>query len=57
MKLEHFGMAEPGACRLVFTADAAELDAALRAVQATRLSVRPGSADFLQAAAAPPGGG
>ena len=34
MKLEHFGMAEPGACRLVFTADAAELDAALRAVQA-----------------------
>mgnify|MGYP004564072693 FL=1 len=34
MKLEHFGMAEPGACRLVFTADAAELDAALQAVQA-----------------------
>ena len=25
MKLEHFGMAEPGDCRVVFTADAAEL--------------------------------
>ena len=25
MKLEHFGMAEPGDCRLVFTADAEEL--------------------------------
>lgn len=34
MKLEHFGMAEPGACRLVFTASAVELDAALQAVQA-----------------------
>ena len=26
MKLEHFGMAEPGDCRLVFTADAEELE-------------------------------
>lgn len=34
MKLEHFGMAEPGACRLVFTASAVELDAALQALQA-----------------------
>ena len=34
MKLEHFGMAEPGACRLVFTASAVELNAALQAVQA-----------------------
>ena len=25
MKLEHFGMAEPGDCRLVFTASAEEL--------------------------------
>ena len=29
MKLEHFGMAEPGDCRLVFTAGAEELAAAL----------------------------
>ena len=29
MKLEHFGMAEPGDCRLVFTASAEELTAAL----------------------------
>ena len=29
MKLEHFGMAEPGDCRLVFTASAEELAAAL----------------------------
>ena len=29
MKLEHFGMAEPGDCRLVFTANAEELAAAL----------------------------
>ena len=28
MKLEHFGMAEPGDCRLVFTASAEELAAA-----------------------------
>ena len=33
MKLEHFGMAEPGDCRVVFTADAAELE---RAVEAER---------------------
>ena len=30
MKLEHFGMAEPGDCRLVFTASAEELAAALQ---------------------------
>ena len=29
MKLEHFGMAEPGDCRLVFTAGAEELAAAV----------------------------
>lgn len=34
MKLEHFGMAEPGDCRLVFTASADELSAALAAEQA-----------------------
>ena len=35
MKLEHFGMAEPGDCRLVFTASAEELAAALAKEQAT----------------------
>ena len=34
MKLEHFGMAEPGDCRLVFTASAQELADALAAEQA-----------------------
>lgn len=34
MKLEHFGMAEPGDCRLVFTAGAEELAAAIVQVQA-----------------------
>ena len=34
MKLEHFGMAEPGDCRLVFTADAEELERAITAEQA-----------------------
>ena len=34
MKLEHFGMAEPGDCRLVFTASAEELARALAAEQA-----------------------
>ena len=34
MKLEHFGMAEPGDCRLVFRADAAELAASIAAEQA-----------------------
>ena len=34
MKLEHFGMAEPGDCRLVFTAGAEELAAAIAQVQA-----------------------
>lgn len=29
MKLEHFGMAEPGDCRLVFRAGAEELAAAI----------------------------
>ena len=33
MKLEHFGMAEPGDCRLVFTASAEELAASVEAVQ------------------------
>ena len=31
MKLEHFGMAEPGDCRLVFTAGADDLEAAIAA--------------------------
>ena len=34
MKLEHFGMAEPGDCRLVFTADAEELAASVTAEKA-----------------------
>ena len=34
MKLEHFGMAEPGDCRVVFSASAAELEAAVQAEQA-----------------------
>mgnify|MGYP002520581934 CR=1 FL=1 len=34
MKLEHFGMAEPGDCRLVFTASAEELAASAAAEQA-----------------------
>ena len=34
MKLEHFGMAEPGDCRLVFTAGAEELAAAVAQEQA-----------------------
>ena len=34
MKLEHFGMAEPGDCRVVFTAGAEELAAAIAQVQA-----------------------
>ena len=34
MKLEHFGMAEPGDCRVVFTATAEELAASATAVQA-----------------------
>ena len=34
MKLEHFGMAEPGDCRLVFTAGADELATAVAAEQA-----------------------
>ena len=34
MKLEHFGMAEPGNCRVVFSASAAELEAAVQAEQA-----------------------
>ena len=34
MKLEHFGMAEPGDCRLVFTASAEELGRAITAEQA-----------------------
>lgn len=34
MKLEHFGMAEPGDCRAVITASAEELEAAVQAVEA-----------------------
>lgn len=34
MKLEHFGMAEPGDCRVVFTASAQELEEAIAAEQA-----------------------
>lgn len=34
MKLEHFGMPEPGDCRVVFSASAEELEAAVQAVQA-----------------------
>lgn len=34
MKLEHFGMAEPGDCRVVFTADAEELNRAVEAEKA-----------------------
>ena len=34
MKLEHYGMAEPGDCRLVFTADAEELERGITAEQA-----------------------
>lgn len=33
MKLEHFGMAEPGDCRVVFTASAQELEEAITAEQ------------------------
>ena len=34
MKLEHFGMAEPGDCRVVFSATAEELEAAVQAEKA-----------------------
>ena len=34
MKLEHFGMAEPGDCRVVFSATAAKLEEAVQAVKA-----------------------
>ena len=34
MKLEHFGMAEPGDCRVVFAASAQELEEAIAAEQA-----------------------
>ena len=34
MRLEHFGMAEPGDCRVVFAADAEELAASIAAVRA-----------------------
>ena len=33
MKLEHFGMAEPGDCRVVFSATAAELEEAVQAAE------------------------
>ena len=35
MKLEHFGMAEPGDCRLVFTASAEDLTASIAEEQAS----------------------
>ena len=38
MKLEHFGMAEPGDCRVVFMADAEELN---RAVEAEKPQATP----------------
>ena len=41
MKLEHFGMAEPGDCRLVFTADAEELERATRPSRLCRTPRRP----------------
>ena len=40
MKLEHFGMAEPGDCRVVFSATAVELEEAVQAAQ---------ESDFLRA--------
>ena len=36
MKLEHFGMAEPGDCRVVFSAAAEELEAAVQAERRPR---------------------
>ena len=55
MKLEHFGMAEPGDCRVVFTADAAELEQAITAEQAAA-NVDPACRFGLWAEAAGAGG-
>ena len=49
MILEHFGMAEPGDCRVVFTASAAELEAAVQAEQAAG-SIPPDEEELLTAA-------
>ena len=48
MKLEHFGQAEPGDCRLVFTADAQELEDSIAAEQAAGSTQE--EADLLTAA-------
>ena len=48
MKLEHFGMAEPGDCRLVFTAGADDLEAAIAAETAAGASQE--EADLVTAA-------
>ena len=40
MKLEHFGMAELGDCRVVFSAAAEELEAAVQAEKAARIPRR-----------------
>lgn len=37
MKLEHFGMPEPGDCRVVFSASAEELEEAVQAERAHRM--------------------
>ena len=49
MKLEHFGMPEPGDCRVVFSASAEELEAA---VQAARDRAQPGDVVTLSPACA-----
>ena len=49
MKLEHFGMAEPGDCRVVFSAAAEELEAAVQA-EKTVLDAPQDEDDLLTAA-------
>ena len=39
MVLEHVGMPQPGDCRVVFSASAEELEAAIQAEQADRFAV------------------
>lgn len=53
MKLEHFGMAEPGDCRVVFTASAQELEEAIATEQAGENP--PADEEDLMAAAVNPG--
>lgn len=53
MKLEHFGMAEPGDCRVVFSAAAEELEAAVQAEKAAPDA--PQDEDDLLTAAVNPG--